>query len=57
VYFIILNVIFFQLFEVLNFLMENFVFIYIGVSTFTFTKHEWNPWFIIASFVSLPDVV
>ncbi|KAK2185466.1 hypothetical protein NP493_233g04013 [Ridgeia piscesae] len=42
-----------QLFEVLNFLMENFVFIYIGVSTFTFTKHEWNPWFIIASFIAV----
>ncbi|KAI0230723.1 Sodium/hydrogen exchanger 7 [Lamellibrachia satsuma] len=42
-----------QLFEVLNFLMENFVFIYIGVSTFTFTKHEWNPWFIIGAFVAV----
>jgi len=44
----------FQLFELLNFLMENFVFAYIGVSTFTFHRHYWNPWFILLAFVSLP---
>lgn len=42
-----------QLFEVLNFLMENFVFTYIGVSTFTYQHHFWNAGFIIAAFVRL----
>ena len=46
----------FQLFELLNFLMENFVFAYIGVSTFTFQRHFWNPWFILVAFVSFPPV-
>ena len=46
-----------QLFELLNFLMENFVFAYIGVSTFTFHRHYWNPWFILLAFVSLSVLV
>ena len=36
----------------LNFLMENFVFTYIGVSVFTFHKHSWNAGYILLSFVS-----
>lgn len=41
-----------QVFELLNFLMENFVFTYIGVSTFTFEKHNWDAGFILFAFVS-----
>ena len=43
---------FFQLFELMNFMSENFVFLYIGVSVFTFENVEWNGWFILGSFVS-----
>lgn len=42
-----------QLFEVLNFLAENFIFSYIGVSMFTFPKHHFDPWFLTAGFVRL----
>lgn len=42
-----------QLFELLNFLAENFIFSYIGVSMFTFPKHHFDPGFIFAGFVSL----
>ena len=43
---------FFQVFELLNFLAENFVFLYIGVSVFTYEETKWDPWFILAAFVS-----
>ncbi|XP_015610118.1 sodium/hydrogen exchanger 7 isoform X1 [Cephus cinctus] len=39
-----------QLFELLNFLAENFIFSYIGVSMFTFPKHHFDPGFIFAGF-------
>lgn len=42
-----------QMFELLNFLAENFIFSYIGVSMFTFPKHHFDPLFIFAGFVSL----
>lgn len=42
-----------QIFELLNFLSENFIFSYIGVSMFTFPKHHFDLWFISTGFVSV----
>lgn len=42
-----------QIFELLNFLSENFIFSYIGVSMFTFPKHHFDPWLISTGFVSI----
>lgn len=42
-----------DLFDLLNFLAENFVFSYMGLSLFTYTNHQWVPGFILFSFVSL----
>lgn len=41
-----------EIFELLNFLAENFIFSYIGVSMFTFPKHHFDAVFIITGFVS-----
>uniref|UniRef100_A0A8C5BZG8 Sodium/hydrogen exchanger n=1 Tax=Gadus morhua TaxID=8049 RepID=A0A8C5BZG8_GADMO len=41
-----------QLFELLNFLAENFIFSYMGLTLFTFQNHVFNPMFIIGAFVS-----
>lgn len=41
-----------QIFELLNFLAENFIFSYIGVSMFTFPKHHFDAGFITTAFVS-----
>lgn len=41
-----------QLFELLNFMAENFIFTYIGVSMFTYPTHKWNFVFIIIAFVA-----
>ena len=43
---------FLQLFEVLHFLAENFIFSYMGLALFTFQKHVFSPIFIIGAFVS-----
>ncbi|XP_053697055.1 sodium/hydrogen exchanger 7 isoform X2 [Sabethes cyaneus] len=40
-----------QIFELLNFLAENFIFSYIGVSMFTFPKHHFDPLFIVSGFI------
>ncbi|XP_055545531.1 sodium/hydrogen exchanger 7 isoform X3 [Wyeomyia smithii] len=40
-----------QIFELLNFLAENFIFSYIGVSMFTFPKHHFDPLFIFSGFI------
>lgn len=42
-----------EVFELINFLMENFVFLYIGVATFTFHKHIWNIPFIAFAFLAI----
>jgi len=42
-----------RFFELLNFMAENFIFSYIGVSMFTFPKHKFDPVFIIGSFVAI----
>jgi len=42
-----------QLFEVLNFLCENFIFSYIGVSMFTFSRHKFNFIFIFGAFIAI----
>ena len=42
-----------EVFELLNFLSENFVFSYMGLSLFTFANHQWVPGFIIFSFVAI----
>lgn len=42
-----------QLFELLNFLSENFLFTYIGVSMFTFPQHRWRFSFILVAFIAM----
>lgn len=43
-----------QLFELLNFLAENFIFSYMGLTLFSFQSHVFNPMFIVGAFVSSP---
>jgi len=42
-----------SLFELLNFISENFIFSYIGVSMFTFPKHHFNIAFIVIAFAAV----
>ncbi|XP_059507290.1 LOW QUALITY PROTEIN: sodium/hydrogen exchanger 6a [Stegostoma tigrinum] len=42
-----------QLFELLNFLAENFIFSYMGLALFTFENHVFNPIFIITAFLAV----
>ena len=42
-----------QLFEVLHFLLENFIFSYIGVSMFTFSHHKFVFSFILVAFLAI----
>lgn len=42
-----------QLFELLNFLAENFIFSYMGVSMFTFEHHQFKPIFIVGAILGV----
>nr|XP_046911145.1 sodium/hydrogen exchanger 9-like isoform X2 [Dermatophagoides farinae] len=42
-----------SLFAMANFIAENFIFAYIGVSMFTFPQHLWNTGFILTTFVAI----
>ena len=42
-----------QLMELLNFLAENFLFIYMGISVFSFSHHKWDPFFTIFAFLGI----
>ncbi|XP_043913241.1 sodium/hydrogen exchanger 6 [Protopterus annectens] len=42
-----------QLFELLNFLAENFIFSYMGLTLFTFQNHVFNPTFIVGGFLAV----
>uniref|UniRef100_A0A7N6AQD4 Sodium/hydrogen exchanger n=1 Tax=Anabas testudineus TaxID=64144 RepID=A0A7N6AQD4_ANATE len=42
-----------QLFELLHFLAENFIFSYMGLTLFSFQSHVFNPLFIIGAFVAV----
>uniref|UniRef100_A0A8C2WCK3 Sodium/hydrogen exchanger n=1 Tax=Cyclopterus lumpus TaxID=8103 RepID=A0A8C2WCK3_CYCLU len=42
-----------QLFEVLHFLAENFIFSYMGLALFTFQNHIFSPIFIVGAFTAI----
>ncbi|KAL4648274.1 sodium/hydrogen exchanger 6 [Arapaima gigas] len=42
-----------QLFELLNFLAENFIFSYMGLTLFSFQYHVFNPMFIVGAFLAV----
>ncbi|XP_031430397.1 sodium/hydrogen exchanger 7 isoform X2 [Clupea harengus] len=42
-----------QLFEVLHFLAENFIFSYMGLALFTFQNHVFSPIFILGAFLAI----
>ncbi|RXM95054.1 Sodium/hydrogen exchanger 7 [Acipenser ruthenus] len=45
-----------QLFEVLHFLAENFIFSYMGLALFTFQNHIFSPIFIVGAFLTVHQV-
>ncbi len=42
-----------ELFNLMNFLSENFIFIYMGVTMFTFSNHKWEISFIVWSLIAI----
>ncbi|CAF1293361.1 unnamed protein product, partial [Didymodactylos carnosus] len=42
-----------DLFDLFNFLAENFIFVYIGVTMFTFRDHRWDIKFIIPAIIAI----
>eukprot|EP00111_Clytia_hemisphaerica_P023317 TCONS_00068622-protein len=42
-----------EIFGVLNFLAENFIFSYMGMTVFTFSQHNWDPGFIAWCFLAI----
>ena len=40
--------------EILNFMAENFIFSYLGISLFTFAHHKFKPIFIVLCIVCFP---
>jgi sodium/hydrogen exchanger-like protein 6/7 len=42
-----------EIFNLLNFLSENFIFIYIGISMFTFGNHKWEFVFIFGALIAI----
>ena len=44
-------------FDLLNFMAENFIFSYMGLTLFSFQYHVFNPMFIIGAFVSWREAV
>ncbi|XP_048191797.1 sodium/hydrogen exchanger 6 isoform X1 [Perognathus longimembris pacificus] len=42
-----------QLFELLNFLAENFIFSYMGLTLFTFQNHVFIPTFVVGAFIAI----
>lgn len=42
-----------ELFELFNFLAENFIFIYIGITLFTFPNQKWDLRFIVLSIIAI----
>lgn len=42
-----------EIFNLLNFLSENFIFVYIGISLFTYGHHQWEFSFIIGAIIAI----
>ena len=42
-----------EIFNLLNFLSENFIFVYIGISLFTYGHHQWEFSFIIGAVIAI----
>ncbi len=42
-----------EIFNLLNFLSENFIFVYIGISLFTYDQHQWEFSFILGAIIAV----